>query len=185
MAGPTPSPTQAAGRYLLALRPAPAARRALGTLAHDIAKRCGGRAIGADDIHLTIVFVGRASRTLEPSLREAANALPAAGNLRLSRFGSFGPRLLWIGPDETPVWLARISDELRADLDHRQIAFDRKAFRPHVTLVRGARANARTVLDELQAGLSAVDFGLSRTQLVESLPRTDGVRYRWLDRQVS
>jgi 2'-5' RNA ligase len=171
----------AEGRYFVALRPSARARRALASLAQSLAKRFGGRAIGADDIHLTLAFVGSAPVTIEQALRESLPGLPAPGELTLDRLGCFGRRLLWSGPRETPAWLERLAQALRAELDARGVAYDHKPFVPHLTLVRGARPVPADALGEFAAGIEPIAAGSMRSRVGTSGGAPAGSRYRWLD----
>ena len=173
---PAPPPADTPqGRYFIGLRPAPAVRTRLHRLAVELCSRHGGRPVAAARMHLTLVFLGQVPRALEPALLELVAGLPAPGPLRLCRPGSFGPRLLWIGPSETPPWLQALSAQVRAGLDALGASYDRKPLRPHVTLVRSAS-------QPLQPGerLPELDFGPSELLLVESVTDRPGGHYRWI-----
>jgi 2'-5' RNA ligase len=100
---------------------------------------------------------------------------PAAGALRLERLGSFGPRLLWAGPLETPAWLAALSAGVRYGLDSLGAGYDRKALRPHVTLLRSARQGP-----DAGDAMRPFGFGPSQLMLVESMTDRPGGHYRWI-----
>ena len=165
----------ARARYFIGLRPAPAVRTRLHRLALSLAQRHGGRPVAAARMHLTVAFLGQAPRTLEPALLALLRAQPAAGPLRLERLGSFGPRLLWAGPPETPEWLAAMSASLRSGLDALGADYDRKALRPHVTLLRSARHGP-----DAGDAMRPFDFGPSQLMLVESMTDRPGGHYRWI-----
>lgn len=176
---PAAAPAPQTGRYFIGLRPAPAVRQRLHRLALTLAARHDGRAMEAARMHLTLVFLGQAPRALEPALLALLRTLPRPGALRLDRLGSFGPRLLWIGPSATPAWLEAMSGQARAGLDALGAGFDRKPLRPHVTLVRSAR---RPPAEDSSApprpDRPVIDFGPSELLLVESMPAQG--RYRWI-----
>ncbi|HWS76667.1 MAG TPA: 2'-5' RNA ligase family protein, partial [Quisquiliibacterium sp.] len=144
-------------------------------LALALADKHGGRAVAAARMHMTLVFLGQTPRALEPALLALLRTLPPAGPLRLERLGAFGPRLLWAGPSATPEWLEALSERARAGLDALGAGFDRKAFRPHVTMLRSARQG-------LVPGESvpAIDFGPSELLLVDSQTERPGGHYRWI-----
>lgn len=177
---PSPRPARE-GRYFVALRPSSRARRSLEALAGALARRFGGRALAADDIHLTLAFVGAAPASIEAPLRESLAGLPPSGSLALDRLGCFGRRLLWSGPAETPEWLESLAQALRAELDRRSIAYDRKPFVPHLTLVRGARPVDAQALREFPAGRDPIDAGQVRLRVGTSAGAPPDRRYRWLD----
>ena len=172
----------ALSRYFVALRPGQRARAALGAFARDLAGRFGGRAVAPADIHLTLAFIGQAPRSAEHAIAGAVAALPRPGTLALARVGSFDGRLLWLAPPEPPAqWLAQLAGELRVQLERVGVAFDRKRFRPHVTLVRGARGADRDALAQIQVPAAAGGFGRARAWLVESTLLPSGSRYRWIE----
>lgn len=182
MDGPDPTPPaeragQATGqaRWFIGLRPAPAVRARLHRTALGLAAAHGGRPIAAARMHLTVAFLGAAPRALEPSLLALLRTLPPPGTLLLDRLGSFGPRLLWIGPQRTPPWLEDLSTRLRAGLDALGANHDRKPLRPHVTLLRAAQAPVAP--GKL---LRPIDFGASELMLVDSDPSQPGGHYRWI-----
>lgn len=128
--GPNAKPRPAKARFFFALRPDAEAATTLAASARRLAEAFGGRPIAADDLHLTLVFVGmrpiddaqRLAGMLEAlpahiagalpgdrlALRaagepvRAGDALPLALPLALSQLGSFGRGVLWVGPDERP-----------------------------------------------------------------------------------
>lgn len=151
-------------RFFYALRPDPAAAGELAALATEAAARWGGRPFAAADIHLTLAFVGMRPLGEQPALEAILRGLPAhfrtsdeaiagadvdvAGEvLLLSRLGSFGHGVLWIGPPlgdprATPAgaFAHRLANEIRERLRAAGIDFDDRPLKLHATLVRGAKA---------------------------------------------
>lgn len=167
-------------RWFIALRPPPAARRALHAAGERLAALRGGRVVPQDRLHLTLAFIGTAPRALAPVLSAAVGALPPPGSLRLDRVGSFDGRLLWIAPSSLPGWLSAESDAIRVALDRLGVSFDRKAFRPHVTLVRDARPTKPDELRTLSAGSDPVEVPSWSLHAVESFTDRFGLHYRFL-----
>ncbi|NLD69670.1 MAG: RNA 2',3'-cyclic phosphodiesterase [Limnobacter sp.] len=130
-------------RFFVALRPDPDTAAELGELAAGLARRCRGKALAACDLHLTLAFIGERPRPAAAGLLALLDGLPRElPALRLETIGRFGPALLWIGPNGTPDWLAEVDQGLRQRLDVAGETWDRRALRPHVTLVRNARDRA-------------------------------------------
>jgi len=150
---PSPRPPRE-GRYFVALRPSSRARRSLEALAGALARRFGGRGLAADDIHLTLAFVGAAPASIEAPLRESLAGLPAPGGLALGRLGCFGKRLLWCGPGQTPEWLDGLAQALRTELDRRR---------------------------EFAADREPIDAGRIQLRVGTSAGAPPERRYRWLD----
>ena len=140
-------PRPVAARYFFALVPQGAAAKALGELARSLAATARGRAIRGPDVHLTLAFVGDWPVDRQPALLDCLRgpALPAAEPLELDFLGRFGKNLLWVGPAQAPGWMEALVAALRERLNAAQIPFDARAFRPHMTLVRGA-ADSRAVV---------------------------------------
>lgn len=176
----SPPPAPADGRWFVALRPSARARRALGELAAALARRFGGRPLAGEDIHLTLAFVGNAPASIETGLLEAIATLPAPATMTIDRLGSFGRRLLWAAPSAPDPWLEASAQALRDELDRRDIAFDRKPFVAHLTLVRAARPVRTEVFQEFAAGLQPIAAGKMQIRAGTSGGAPPGLRYRWL-----
>lgn len=112
-------------------------------LARQLSGTVSGRFMKRETYHLTLAFLGEIgeaeSREVIAVLDEVAGACDAVA-LQPTGLGTFGrPRdcTLWLGLAQTDE-LMTLADELRTQLDKRGIAYDRKAFRPHITLARRA-----------------------------------------------
>jgi len=144
-------------RYFFALRPDTAAAGELAALAAQLAHRHGGRALVAEDIHLTLAFVGQRARDDQERLTALLEGLPAqpgiggaaapegTGPIRLERLGTFGHGLLWLGPpaagrhgQDCNGPAGPMASELRTRLRTAGIGFDERPLVLHATLVRGA-----------------------------------------------
>lgn len=99
-----------------------------------------------DNIHLTLAFIGEYP---DPdAVVDAIGRLDAEPfELSLEGMGTFG-RLFWVGTARSEQ-LMKLSKELRHRLAKEDIPFDRKKFKPHITILRnsfigdGQRADAR------------------------------------------
>lgn len=176
----------AKARFFYALRPDPAAADRLAALAVQAATRWGGRAFAAPDIHLTLAFVGMQPVERQPALQAILQGLPACFSvpddsraatavdaqpaadaasipaLPLSRLGSFGHGVLWIGPAKRPEgagpmrsFAHELAREIRARLRDAGIAFDDRPLKLHATIVRGARGFTDDRADTDTAGSAA------------------------------
>ena len=133
----------------VALWPLPAAARRLGEQAREAASRHGGRAMPAADLHVTLAFIGElapaAAIGLAARLRSGLHGAcpPPDASMVFDRIGSFrGANVTWLGPSVPPAWLQPLAMAVRDGLDGAGVAYDRKPFVPHLTIVRGARAPA-------------------------------------------
>ena len=110
-------------------------------LARQLSGMVSGRFMRRETYHLTLAFLGEIgeaeSREVLSVLDEVADACRAVA-LRPTGLGTFGkPRdcTLWLGLDQTDELMV-LAEEVRTRLDERGVAYDRKAFRPHITLAR-------------------------------------------------
>ncbi|MBE0615339.1 MAG: RNA 2',3'-cyclic phosphodiesterase [Burkholderiales bacterium] len=106
------------------------------------AKQAAGKArpMRRENLHMTLAFLGATQTTLLPLLTESARTVRFVPfTLRLDRIAYWKHnRIIWCGADQDPPALSALVGELRACLDASAIAYDRKPFVSHVTLVRNA-----------------------------------------------
>ena len=102
-----------------------------------------GRYVSPDSFHVTLAFLGDVDSSRIDTVTSALEK-GCAGfgsfEVSLGEYGSFGRRgkaTLWQGFREEGD-LSALADSIRAQLDEAGIAFDGKAFRAHVTLMRAA-----------------------------------------------
>ena len=92
-----------------------------------------GRFVSADNLHLTLAFIGETTRLQE--IREAVREISFEPfTISVSGVGAFRD-LLWVGLSESRK-LTALATELRGALDQRGIPHDGKRFMPHITIVR-------------------------------------------------
>lgn len=163
-------------RLFFAVWPAPEVQRALGEIARGARSECGGRAVAAENIHLTLVFLGNLPR-------ERLAALEILGpTVRGRRFDLTVDRLeywrhnriLWAGTSACPEALQALVSSLQEAVAGAEFRFDRRPYVPHVTLLRNAR---RAPTNER---CSAVAWPVDGFALVESAPRERGRAYQVL-----
>jgi 2'-5' RNA ligase len=163
-------------RLFFAVWPAPEVQRALGEIARGARSECGGRAIPAENIHLTLVFLGNLPRerlaaleTLGPAVRGRRFDL-TVDRLEYWRHN----RILWAGTSACPEALQALVSSLQEAVAGSEFRFDQRPYVPHVTLLRNARrapANERC---------PAVAWPVDGFALVESAPRERGRAYQVL-----
>jgi len=130
-----------AARVFFALVPPPPLREALGVLAASVAQRAHGRALPADNLHVTLAFIGAwpASR-LAHWMDVGARCAGAATHVTLDRLGGFRRAgVAWIGTGTIPPPLHDLADALGAALVAANVAVDTRPFAPHLTLARRCR----------------------------------------------
>lgn len=163
-------------RLFFALWPDTGVQRALGALAQDLSRECGGRAPAARNIHLTLVFLGNVERERLPRLEEIAVATSAPPfDLNVDRVEYWRHnRIIWAGVEQCPEALAGLVARLERALAPEGFRFDDRAYVPHITLLRNARRAP------LSAAVPVVAWPVSRYALVESVPRGQGRLYEVL-----
>lgn len=112
--------------------------------ARQLASVVSGRFMKRETYHVTLAFLGEIDEAESHRIMDALDAACAGSRpipLRAEGLGTFGkPRdaTLWLALARTDA-LMELAARLRAELEARRIPYDRKAFRPHITLARRAR----------------------------------------------
>ena len=92
-----------------------------------------GRFVSADNLHLTLAFIGETDRVKE--IKEAVRSISFDPfEIEASGIGAFRD-LLWVGLSESRK-LTALAYAVRDELDARGIGHDGKRFLPHITIVR-------------------------------------------------
>lgn len=161
-------------RIFFAVRPPPAAARALAQWSREAQRSTGGKATEESKIHLTLVFLGDA---------DAQRAIAAAGRVQArahalpieqaKHWRSNG--IVWAGPRETPPLLLDLFKKLEFELYKDDFALERRPFAAHVTLIRKARAAALPPLP-------ALEWPVREFLLVRSSLSSRGSTYEPLER---
>jgi 2'-5' RNA ligase len=167
-----------AARVFFAVWPAPPARRALAELAAALRAECGGRAVPADNIHLTLVFLGDVGRACLPEIEALAGTVDAPRfDLEIERVEYWRHnRILWAGVTHCPQALAGLVSALERALQGQGLRPDPRPYVPHVTLVREARRAPTSGV------VPPIAWPVEEFALVESAPAGGSRHYRVLRR---
>ena len=160
-------------RLFFAAWPAPEIQQALGKLALELEPGCGGRAIPARNIHLTLVFLGDVERASLPRVEALARAVVASRfALSVDRVQYWRHnRIVWAGVAQCPPAALALVEQLEAGVADAGMRIERRPYVPHVTLLRDARrAPADAVVPEIA-------WPVARFALVESVQRDRGRVY--------
>ena len=138
----TPAAPEPARRLFFALWPDEAARRALARATAKAVRHCGGRPVPAENLHVTLAFLGSVAQDRIPHLQCSARGLAttfAAGplSLRFDRLVHW-PRqqiLCALAGGESPAAQA-LATALRATVAAAGFSPDLKPFDVHVTVAR-------------------------------------------------
>ncbi len=109
-----------------------------------------GRLHHPQDLHLTLVFLGRVLSEQLSCVRQVAAAIVAEPfRLELNQIDYWKrPRILWCGPDRTPEPLQCLVHDLQQGLAQCGFEPEKRTYKPHVTLARKARPTSVQRLDE-------------------------------------
>ena len=158
-------------RLFFALNPDQAVRKAAAAVQRD----CGaeGRAVPPANFHVTLAFLGMQEAEVLPRVLDVAAGLDFPRcELVLDRLGSFRRAgVLWLGASEVPPALASFQQELVGALLSAEIGYDRKPWKPHLTLYRKLRTPPPTM------HTVAIRWRLEGFRLVESVSVNRGVVY--------
>lgn len=131
-------------RVFFALWPGPGT---LSTLVHE-SKRLhalyGGRPTCPATMHLTLVFIGAVPRSRLIELLDLARGFSAEPfDIDFDQAGCWRHnKVAWVAPTRVPEKLGALVSRLELALTEHGIDFDRRDYRPHVTLARKADCHA-------------------------------------------
>jgi 2'-5' RNA ligase len=133
------------------------------------------RAIAADAVHLTLLFIGSADATRRACLEQAADGIKGSTfTLTLDQAGFWRkPQILWLGCGTLPAPLLGLVQGLTAGAEQCGVEPETRPYQAHVTLARKARTGPLAVQP-----IEPIVWPVERFCLVESHTDPDGVRYR-------
>lgn len=134
----TPLHTQ---RLFFALWPEPELSRQLHELAATLLRTGDGRRVAAENIHLTLAFLGSVGAPFRECAEQAAAAVRAKEfRLTLEQLGCWSKTgILWAGPAHTPPPLLTLVTELNAGLADCGYVPEKRPYAAHLTLARKVR----------------------------------------------
>jgi RNA 2',3'-cyclic 3'-phosphodiesterase len=140
-------------------------------------------------MHVTLAFLGETPEERLPDVTaavEAAASSVTAFDIEIDHPGRFPPtgkpRVVWLGFGAgAPATLA-LGDRVRSELARRQITFDRKPLRAHITLARVREdvslVDARSIAAATEAmRIPHLRFRADAAVLLESVLSPRGARY--------
>lgn len=150
-------------RLFFALLPPPDIQAELGRLAAWCERRCAGRAVGPENIHVTLLFLGELASGPAADVRRAADSLRVAPfELRLDRIEYWpGARLYCAVPAAAAAAAAALAAALRASV-REAVAVRERSFEVHATLLRRPRRLHEVPM--LPLAWTATEFHLMRSR---------------------
>lgn len=130
-------------RLFFALWPDDEVRAQLFALSRKALKR-QGRKVPAENLHLTLAFLGSVGSEAQSCVESLADKLSGVPfTLEFNHLGYWPkPRVIWSGCKETPEALVTLVQGLRAGLKDCGIEPEARPYRAHLTLVRKASVPA-------------------------------------------
>ena len=128
-------------RLFYALWPGPAVQQALGEWARGCHDACGGRRVPVEKLHVTVAFLGEVPAQRYPTLIDIGGAA-GAGNFELifDRIAYWRHnRIVHAAANAIPTPLAALARVLTERIAGAGLPIERRAFLPHVTLLRDAK----------------------------------------------
>lgn len=169
----TSTTAEGTARVFFALVPCAALRDALAELGRARARRLHGRPVPANNIHLTLAFVGAWPRGRLDVLLAAGAALDGeAMRITLDRHGGFRRSgVAWVAPSSPPATLGILANALAAKLRANGVPFDEKPFHPHLTIARKCHGPF------VDGAIGPYVWDIDDVALVASDTRAEGARY--------
>jgi 2'-5' RNA ligase len=158
-------------RLFFALWPSAAECAALSAWHTPLRELCGGRVMRTDTLHSTLVFLGDMEEERLEVLRLVTKGLNTQEfelKLTAARYWAHN-QIVYAAPDETPLQLAKLVQELEAWLRKHRFQIENRPYRPHVTLLRNAQWS-----DTPLPPMLAVSWKFNDFVLVRSLRDEDG-----------
>jgi RNA 2',3'-cyclic 3'-phosphodiesterase len=156
-----------------ALWPDDSVRAALAALTRELRPQCGGRAVRASNLHLTLAFLGDVPLSRIPELTMLASELSFAPcTLELSACGYWRHnRVVWAGTAQTPGTLVDLASRLAQSLRVRGYRYEKREYVAHVTLLRDARRAPQS------DSVTPIRWPLNEFVLVQSVRGDGGMVY--------
>jgi len=149
------------------------------------------RWVRADQVHLTLRFLGETDRSRVAALQKVIDEIAARGSvleLHLDQFGGFPnlqrPRVIWIGSTDRRAieQLGNMARDLETALRKLGFAAETKAFKPHLTLGRLKHpANLGNLVEIVREGrLPELRASLTHIGLIQSTLTPQGAIHQTL-----
>lgn len=137
-------------RLFVGIQPSLEFRNALSMLQNRL-RECGvtGRYLDPDNLHMTLAFIGEWPEDVTDLLPIVEKPFP----ITLSHIGIFEEAdVMWAGV-ECSEELDFLAKRVRHCLSEADVPFDRKAFKPHITLLRKPSVPGNTTISEIEVPL--------------------------------
>lgn len=145
-------------------------------LAHHVEKLatiCGGKKVSLSQLHLTLVFLGDVPISRIKFLQQAISKVTAkkfAFELDEIRYWKKN-EIVYIQARSFPAELYYLVDSLRNALTKSEFLIDKRAYKPHITLIRRARCLSQVDLN------TSITWGVDKWFLIHSKQENNRIEY--------
>lgn len=160
-------------RLFFALWPEPAVQEEIRRHCKGLLRHAGGRPVAAENLHITLAFLGTTDADQQACVERAADAIALPPfTLTLDQTGHWPrPRVLWLGASEQPPALLALAEGLRRGAIGCGLRQETRPYHAHLTLARKvSRAPADMACRPLV-------WPVDRFALVASETRAEGAQY--------
>lgn len=164
-------------RVFFALWPDTQAREAIASWQVPLSNIVGGRVQPAKNMHNTLVFLGAVPVERMENLRLAAQEVNGEIfqlDFNLARYWGHN-QIVYAAPELVPPQLTKLVQALEQALQNHHFVFERRGYKPHVTLLRHAKWSD-TPLPPMQP----VKWAVQDFVLVQTHGEDQGVHYEVL-----
>lgn len=165
-------------RLFFALWPEAALQQRLYALARPVLEQArDGRRTRAENLHLTLAFLGSVDAKVRACLEQRAEEIRAPSfELVFERFGYFRGGTWWAGTERAPPPLFTLVDALKAAQAACGLSPENHEYHAHVTLARDLRRRPPPL------SFDPIVWPVRQFALVRSQTAPDGARYEVLRR---
>ena len=146
----------------------------MATLAESVP---GGRRVPADNLHLTLAFLGTVRQAQQHCLEQALDRLTIPTvEMTFDRVGCFRRSgILWLGMSHPPIAVKQLADNLEKPLVECGFSIESRPFHPHITIAR-----RYTGIDPVDTVIEPFNWLIDKITLLESHTLPGGARYHVL-----
>ncbi len=175
-------------RVFLAVWPDTETRQRLRAVGEALRTQLNGRLSRSETIHLTLVFIGDVLRDTLPEVLAAPTGVSRSEfEICFDRPGYWKHnRIAYLSPSSPPAALHALVRDLEERLEALAIPYDRREYKPHITLIRKVTNPAHSADHpgtlSIPDSVAPIRWPVREFQLVESRPNATGAHYRVLAR---
>lgn len=144
----------------------------------------GAKSSPAENLHITLVFIGESERDRIDGICAAMRNVRAESfPLALRGLGRFDNRVLWTAVTSHPQLYA-LEDKITDALKSIGVDFDHRPFRPHITIARLRSSTSEDAVSDYidaHSKLKSPTFIMDKFYLYEAVSTPEGSRYIQLE----